>query len=181
MNEDMELTGRCVRGDAEALEKLILKYRKQVYVFILRMVGNVEDALDLSQTVFMNMASAIGDFRGEASFKTWLYRIASNLSLNHLKRCNPSLDDMEEGEKILEKIPSGQKGIEAVMLEQEKKELLQRGISSLPPRQREAVLLRVYGGLSLAQTADAMQCSEGAVKAHYSLAVKKLKEAAQVE
>ena len=174
MNEDTELAGRCVVGDAAALEELILKYRKQLYAFILRMVGDVEDAKDLTQTAFMNMAAGIRGFRGEASFKTWLYRIATNVSMSHMKRGGrfSSLEDMEAGEKI----PSDQEGMEASLMEKERRELLKLGLKALPQRQRAAVLLRAYGGLSLAQTAAAMGCSEGAVKAHYSLGVKKLKE-----
>lgn len=158
MDEDTKLVRRCQKGDAEALEALIVKYQRQVYAFILRMTDDAEEAKDLTQTAFMNMAKGMSDFRGDSSFKTWLYRIAANLSLNHKRNAGWFGDDLPE------ELPAGGEGALHEAIEKEKREVLGLALAELPPRQRAAVLLRVYGGLCLRDAARCMGCSEGGDK-----------------
>ena len=85
MDEDIQLVERYLKGDAEAVEALVVKYQKRVYSIVYRMTRNVEDARDLTQKTFINVIEGIRRFRKESSFKTWIYRIAVNTSLTHLK------------------------------------------------------------------------------------------------
>ena len=170
MEEDICLVERYIAGDAEAIEELVMKYQKHIYAVAYRITGDVEDARDVTQTAFVKAVEGIRGFRRESSFKTWLYRIAINTSLNHVRRGR-----FQEGE-LEESIVGNQVGALSAIIGNEKRGLVRRGLDELPERQRLAVILRAYEGLSCAETAQVMSCSEGAVKAHYHNAVKRLRQ-----
>lgn len=170
MEEDSRLVERYIAGDETAIEELVMKYQKQIYALIYRMTDDIEEAKDLTQKTFIKTIKGLKSFRKEASFKTWLYQIAINTSLNHIKQNR--YEEMELEESII----GNQKGALAAIIENEEKEHIKKGLSELPERQRLAIILRIYDGLSCIETARVMGCSEGAVKAHYHNGVKKLRE-----
>lgn len=170
MDEDNRLIERYIAGDDRAIEELVVRYQKQIYAFVYRMTKDMEEAKDLTQKTFLNAVKGIRDFRRASSFKTWLYQIALNSSLNHIRRNQP------EEVEIDESIAGNQRGALSVLIEKERKEDIRNSMDGLPERQRLAVILRAYEGLSCDETAGVMGCSEGAVKAHYHNGVKKLKE-----
>lgn len=169
MDDDRQLVERFMGGDDAALEELVVRYQRQLYGYIYRMTQNMEDAKDLTQKVFINIMSGIRDFRKESSFKTWAYRIATNVCLNHIRQRK---DEVE----VEEPLASGQAGVLSIMIERQQRQRVRDAVRSLPERQRTALVLRAYEGLSCTETAAAMGCSEGAVKAHYHHAVSKLKD-----
>ena len=170
MDEDIQLVERYLGGDAEAVETLVMKYQKRIYTIVYRMTRNVEDAKDLTQKTFVKAIEGIKGFRRESSFKTWIYRIAINTSLTHLK------GNRREERELDESMMGSHPGTLSTIIENEKRGFIRKGLDELPERQRLAVILRAYEGLSCTETAQVMGCSEGAVKAHYHHGVKRLKE-----
>ncbi|MDI6890756.1 MAG: sigma-70 family RNA polymerase sigma factor [Thermodesulfovibrionales bacterium] len=170
MDEDIKLVERYISGDEKSIEELVMRYQKQIYGFIYRMTNDIEEAKDLTQKTFVSAINGIRGFRKEASFKTWLYQIAINTSLNHIRQSRHEEIEIEES------IVGNQADALSTIIEKEKKDHIKRGLHELPERQRLAIVLRVYDGLSCGEAAKVMGCSEGAVKAHYHNGVKRLRE-----
>jgi len=170
--EDTSLVERYLDGDSGAIEELVVKYQKQVYAFVYRIINDAEEAKDLTQKTFLKLFNAIGSFRNEASFKTWLYRIAMNTTLTYIRQNRHRAGESE----IQESIMGSQAGALSLVIKKEKADYLKKALAELPERQRLAVILRAYEGLSCRETAGVMGCSEGTVKAHYHAAVKGLRD-----
>jgi RNA polymerase sigma-70 factor (ECF subfamily) len=171
MNEDHDLIDEYLSGDKEAFGRLVTKYQKRVYAMMYRVVGEVEGARDLTQETFVRAVKSLKRFRREASFKTWLYQIAINAGRSHLRRKGHQKAELDEA------TGTGPAMALSAVMEEERKSLLRKGLAVLPLRQKAAIILRAYEGLSCRETAKIMGCSEGAVKAHYHQAVKRLREA----
>jgi len=169
--EDIRLVERYCNGESGAIEELVLKYQKQVYAFIYRIINDPEEAKDLTQKTFLKLFKAIGSFRKESSFKTWLYQIAMNTSLSYIGQNRDRTTETELQGTIIE----SQAGALSLVMEKERMDYLKKALSELPERQKLAVILRAYEGLSCKETAGVMGCSEGTVKAHYHAAVKGLR------
>lgn len=129
----------------------------------------MEDAKDLTQKTFISAVNGISNFRRESSFKTWLYRIAMNTCIKHIQQNRPAEVEIDES------IESNQPRTLSIMMEMEERGYIKKFLNDLPERQKLAVVLRVYEGLSCEETAKIMGCSESAVKTHYHLGVKKLR------
>ena len=172
MEEDTRLVERYRSGDNDAIEELVMKYQKQMYAFVYRIVNDPEDAKDLTQKTFLKAFNAIGSFRNDASFKTWLYKIAMNTSLSHFTQNKQRGTETELHETLI----GSQAGALSLVIEKERKDYLRKALGALPERQRLATILRAYEGLSCKETAEVMGCSEGTVKAHYHEAVKGLRD-----
>lgn len=147
------------------------RYKDRVYTVVYRYLGHREDALDVSQEVFVRAYRGLGDFRGTSSFSTWLFSIASNLSRNRLRDSSRkgrdkgvSLDTMPAWE------PQFRHGPRADAERNELDAVLQVCLAELPEVCRLAFVLRVHEGLSYQEIADAMQCPEGTVKSRISQA-----------
>jgi RNA polymerase sigma-70 factor (ECF subfamily) len=170
MEEDIRLVERYIAGDGRSVEELVMKYQKQIYALVYRITNDIEETKDLTQKTFVKAINGIRDFRKEASFKTWLYQIAINTSLNHIRQSRYVETELEES------IMGNQASALSDIIENEKRNYIKRCLDELPERQRLAIILRVYDGLSCSETAKVMGCSEGAVKAHYHNGVKRLRE-----
>jgi len=170
MDEDIRLIESYLAGSEDAIDGLVMKYQRQIYTFVYRMINDMEEAKDLTQKTFINAINSLRGFRQESSFKTWLFQIAKNLSLNHIKQ------NRHEDVEVDESLTGEQSGALSAVIENEIKGHIRRGLEGLPERQRLAVILRVYEGMSCSETASIMGCSEGAVKAHYHNGVKRLRE-----
>ncbi|MCL5022118.1 MAG: RNA polymerase sigma factor [Nitrospirae bacterium] len=170
MDEDLHLVDRYLRGDADAVEEIVIKYERQMYAVAYRMTGDREDAKDLTQKAFVRAIEGMRGFRRESSLKTWLYQIAINVTLNHLRGNRREERELEESDAAVHP------GALSDIIEKEKRECVKKGLERLSERQRLAIVLRAYEGLSCEETARVMGCSEGAVKAHYHNAVKRLRE-----
>ncbi|MEE9523529.1 MAG: RNA polymerase sigma factor [Thermodesulfovibrionales bacterium] len=167
--DDRQLIEEYLSGDEDAIEGIITKYRKMIYSLAFRLTNNMETAKDITQETFIKAMQGLRKFRMDASLKTWLYRIATNISLNHLRKKEPETIDVDG--TIVRSEPL----VLTSMIKKEKDDYLARALLMLPKRQRIAVTLRTAEGLSCKETAAVMDCSEGAVKAHYHNGVKKLK------
>ncbi len=137
----------------------------------LRYVHNEADAKDVTQRAFVRAFGALHTFRGKSSFRTWLYRIAINLSLNHLRdnrRERPS--DISDDALIVEATGAGR------LIASSRSRQLRDAVASLPPKQRMVLELRIYDELSFREVAELAGCSENAAKVNFHHAVKRLKK-----
>ncbi|HEX9913186.1 MAG TPA: sigma-70 family RNA polymerase sigma factor [candidate division Zixibacteria bacterium] len=175
MDEEItqELIRRFKQGEEKAFNELVSLYKKGIFNLVFRMVRNQEDAMDLAQEVFVKVYHSLKDFRGESSFSTWLHRIAVNLSLNFTQRDRfrsfISLPDLTQ--PILSS--------NSPLKDYEKKELdkaIDQAVLSLPKKQKAVFVLRHYQELQYSEIAEVMGKSEGAVKANYFQAIKKLRK-----
>ncbi|MCG6552182.1 MAG: sigma-70 family RNA polymerase sigma factor, partial [Candidatus Magnetominusculus sp. LBB02] len=114
MDEDNRLIDSYLKeGDESALEGLVIKYRKEVYLVAYRVAGDVEDAKDIAQKAFINAVAKLRDFKRQSSFRTWLYRIAVNAALNHVR------GNGHKTEELPETLQSEDKGAVSHMIEKE--------------------------------------------------------------
>jgi RNA polymerase sigma-70 factor (ECF subfamily) len=161
-------------GAGIAFEELFERYQKMVYQLSYRMLGDREEAMDLSQEVFLTVYRKMNHFRGESSLKTWIYRIAVNRASNRCRwwnrlrrRGTVSLDEHLSGERsspLAEMIESQGKTPEEILLLQEERAELLHLLLELPLQQRIAVIMRDMEGMSYEEIADATGISLGTVK-----------------
>lgn len=169
---DAMLVERAVAGDEKAFELLVIKYQRRIQRLIGRMVRDVDLVEDIAQETFIRAYRALAQFRGEAQFYTWLYRIAVNTAkkaLMDLKR-NPTVsenffksgDDDEtsplENDLISSETP------DAVLASKEIAEMVNAAMEALPEELRQAITLREIEGLSYEEISEAMSCPIGTVR-----------------
>jgi RNA polymerase sigma-70 factor, ECF subfamily len=172
-SREMELLARSRKGDGDAYGDLVRMHERPLYAFLYRLAQDGETAREVTQEAFVKAWFSLAGFRGESSFRTWLHRIAINSWHNHLRarKGHLSLDDAPEA------ADEARPGAVEQLLEKEDQARLQRAIGSLPPRQREALTLRVNEGYPFEQVAHVMGTTVGSAKASYFQAVQKLKAA----
>jgi len=159
---DLELATRCRAGDAEAFEELYRQHARRLFSLVFRMTGSAEDAEDLLQEVFLQAHRKLAAFRGESSLGTWLYRLAMNHCLDHLRgrqaRMNRSTEslDREEAVEPAARMPSMPSAVSRIDLE--------RAIGALPEGCRAAFLLHDVEGFEHREVAAILGVSEGTSK-----------------
>jgi RNA polymerase sigma-70 factor (ECF subfamily) len=173
---DREVISACQRGDRDAFRALFETYQDRVYSIALRYSGDRAQALDIAQDVFVKLLKNIGDFRGEANFETWLYRLVLNRCLDDKRSARRWIAIVEEFfERATE--PSALDD----MLRGEVQERVQKAVAMLPSEQRVMVVLRYTEGLSYAEIAEIAGCSEGTVASRLNRAHKFLERRLNVE
>ena len=150
------LVEKAKAGDLKSFEILVSRYQKKVFGFIYRMVLSVEDARDLTQEVFLSVFRSLGKFRGDAKFSSWLYRIASNKSLDFLKK-NRKLQVIDE------EIIATSESPEQVFLQQDKIRHLRSIIARLPDKYRLVLILFHYENFTYRQIANTLDIPEKTV------------------
>lgn len=168
-------------GDVNAFEDIVREYEKNVYNIALRMTGDREDALDVSQEAFLKAYHALGSFRGESKFSVWLYRIVSNACLDFLRerkrRAEVSLSvGDDEGESAETEIRDESLSPETLFERKLTREAVQRGLLSLPEDQRKILLLREIQGFSYEEIGRVLSLESGTVKSRIFRARRKLCE-----
>lgn len=169
---ERELLARARNGEDSAFESLVRMYQRQVYTFLYRLSRNVEESMELTQSTFVKAWLSLDRFRGDSSFRTYLYRIAANSWRNTVR------DRMRRKVVDLEKVTlvSGQDPHFDLQTSREHEQLWDL-VDRLPPRQKEVLVLRIREELSFEETARIMGCTTGSAKASYHHAVSKLKGA----
>ncbi len=181
---DTELVRKAAAGDSDAFEQLVLSYEKPIYNLCLRMCGNADDAMDLTQETFLKAWRSLGSFRADAAFSTWLYRLCSNLCIDHLRREQKRkvlplhVEDSDGDGRPLD-VPDPAAGPEERLSAQEDRQRVADALQSLEPEYREALTLRVIHDLSYADIAAVLQVREGTVKSRIARAREKMREAMQ--
>ncbi len=168
--DEQQLILRVKEGSHDAFRVLVERHMKQVYNVAYGFVNNHDDAEDLAQESFLRAFQAIGSYRGEAGFGTWLYRIAVNVSLNRV-RSNKN-NARREIHPLDEDIPAprAEDG-----LDHDVRTYIEKTLHELPTLQRAVVILRHLNGMSTRQVSTILQCSEGTVKTHLHRGLKKMK------
>lgn len=166
---DQLLVERVQKGDNHAFDMLINKYQHRIVSLVSRYVSDHADALDVSQEAFIKAYRAIGNFRGESAFYTWLYRIAINTAKNWLvaqKRRPPAADiDAADAEQYDMDSRLKDKGTpEHELMRDEIKRMVYDTIAQLPQDLRTAIMLREMEGMSYEDIATTMDCPIGTVR-----------------
>jgi RNA polymerase sigma-70 factor (ECF subfamily) len=171
--KDSDLVKKFKEGEEKAFNQLVLRYQKRIYHMIYRMVRNKQDAADLSMEVFVRAYKGLRGFQERSSFYVWLARIAVNLSINFSRR--EKFRSFLSIFDILDKPSTTSTPVEK-MEEDELKSAIDKATQSLPARQRNVFVLKFHQGFSHKEIAEIMGITEGAVKANYFQAIKKLQK-----
>jgi RNA polymerase sigma-70 factor, ECF subfamily len=169
--ESEDLIGACQRGDAGAFAQLFENYKDRVYSIALRFSGDPATALDIAQETFLKLLSRIGDFRGEARFDTWLYRMVANSCLDHRRRGLRIAPFVEE---FIDKLRPAPATALDDLLRVEFEHSVQSVVAKLPAEQRMVVILRYTEGLAYEQISEILNCSAGTVASRLNRAHKTL-------
>ena len=176
-DEEARVIRAVLEGDTDRFEELVHAYEKGIYNLCLRMLGDEQDALDAAQEAFFKAFRSLKSFRGDSRFSTWLYRLASNICLDMLrKRPNAptlSMDDDDAPLFLADDTPSPQEIVERWEI----RRTLSAAMAALPEDFRQAVVLRDVNGLSYEEIADVTGLELGTVKSRIFRARKKLASA----
>ena len=176
VDSDMAFVRRVQQGDVGAFDQLILKYRERLFSIIYNLTSNREDAADLTQDAFIKAFRSINRFKGKSSFFTWLYRIAINGALTHLKRNRfrrffsfETINEEMGAADIVEALAVHTNSDKSALLS-ELQEKLNEALHKLSPKHRTVVVLFEIEELSHQEISEVMQCSVGTVRSrlHYA-------------
>ena len=166
---DLELVRRVQRGDSAAFDLLVRKYQHRITGLIGRYIADWSECQDVAQEAFLRAYRAIGNFRGDAQFYTWLHRIAVNTAKNHLVAHNrrPPTDDIVVADA--EQFESGLRlrdndTPERELMRQQLEQTVLRAVEDLPPELRDAITFREVEGMSYEEIAERMDCPIGTVR-----------------
>ena len=172
--EDIELVGLCQKGDTDAFDRLFYKYRDKIYRTAFRMINNQEDALDLTQEIFLKAYKNISKYNFKSEFSTWLYRLAINLCIDELRKRKNS------NEVLMDSIPENliySDTPEDIILSEEQESLIWKALDLLKEKERVVIVLREMEGLSYEEIANTLKCSMGRVKSRIHESREKFKKA----
>lgn len=176
---EKKIIEKVLGGDANAFEELVLKYEKTVYNLALRMVGDRDDAFDMTQEAFIKAYGSLSSFRGDSKFSVWIYRIATNVCLDFLRSksrkqqvsLTVSNDDDEDAQLD---IPDPKADPEQQLIKKISMQSVEEGLKTLPDKQRQILVMRELGGMSYAEIGKALSLEEGTVKSRIFRARKRL-------
>ncbi len=177
--EDANLVARARDGDRDAFSELVRRYHERIFNTVYALVGDRDDADDLTQEVFLKAYRSLPGFRGQSRFYTWLYRIGVNLCLDWMKSRNRRRDLWleQEGWDGREDPVGGRRpeASDARVQRRELQAILKRALETLAPEYRSVVVLREIDGLAYGEIACALGCSVGTVKSRLFRARMKLR------
>jgi RNA polymerase sigma-70 factor (ECF subfamily) len=179
---DAAFVSKARAGDANAFRVLVERHSRSLFRLAFRMTGNQQDAEDVVQESFLRAYRQLGNFDERASFGTWMYRIASNCSLDLVrarKRRNDRMApvDDENMEDPMAKLPSEDPTPERLALSSEVREKVAEAMEDLSPTERTAFVLRHFEGMRMEEVSRVLECQPGAAKHSVFRAVQKLRRA----
>ena len=178
---DAQLVARTCKGDVEAFNYLVSRWEKRLYNYLLRLVRNREDSLDLCQEAFLKAYRSLGTLDDAEKFPQWLFRIAHNLAFSHLRRNDPTAnaegwpDDDREG-ALTRKDSANPIGPAGPLVGLEVELAVSKALEAITPEQREAIILKVYYGFQFAEIAAILSCPLSTVKSRIYAGFAQLKE-----
>ena len=183
--DDQALISRCRAGDQGAFRELVTRYQRRIYGIAHGMVHNAEDAMDITQEVFIRVHSYLDHFKGTSSFYTWMYRIAFNLCIDHLRRGGKiqmvDYDDSvghDHSEDASELVPNtSDMNPGKVLARKEMSAMINAALQTLSPTHRAVLLMREVEGLSYSEMAEVMQCNKGTIMSRLFHARRRMLEA----
>ena len=165
---DSDLVVRAIAGREDGFEELVRRYQRPIVAYVYRMVGDYDAALDLTQEVFIKVYNSLARYRAEFKFSTWIYRIAHNSAIDHLRRHNPRLEDLErgdgEGGSYEKPFASGAPTPEQLSERSERRAEIEEVVATLPPAYRELITLRHALDFSYDEIAEVTGLPLGTVK-----------------
>jgi RNA polymerase sigma-70 factor (ECF subfamily) len=167
---DATLVEAAKRGDQGAFEGLVRETHRSVYGLVYRLVGNHDDAADVMQETYLRVWRGLRSFRGDAAFDTWVYRVAANAAMSHLKKRSRDPEPVD---------PTEQAPFERPVLQPEEPldaEVLERALPKLPVAMRTVIVMKDMYGFSLEEIAKHVGATEGAVKVRLFRARRRLAE-----
>ena len=181
--DEARLIDGLARGDLGAFREFVEAYKKKVYFLALDMVGNAADAEDVSQEVFLKVHRSFGTFNKDAKLSSWLYRVAYNACIDHMRRRDlapePVADDVLDSPARSEAVLSSAaapadpgRAVEAAQLQAR----IARALDRVSPQEKAVFLLRHYDELRLKEIAETLHLSVGSVKSYLFRAVRKLQK-----
>jgi RNA polymerase sigma-70 factor (ECF subfamily) len=181
-SEDLEWVREAQAGDREAFSRLVEKYRRKIYNLAYGMLGNREDALDMTQEAFLKAYRSLAGFRGGSDFYTWLYRITYNQVIDHYRKegrkQHVEYDDtyVHPNEESIRTSPSSHFQPGKALAEKELRRVIMDAIQSLPKPQRAVIVLREIEGLSYEEIAASLGVRKGTVMSRLHYARQRLQE-----
>src|SRR5438270_894371 len=181
--DDTALMLRVKAGDEAAFAELVERFRRPMIAFMYRMARNQAVAEELAQEVFLRVYRSRQSYAAEAKFSTWLYRVATNLALNHIrdtrserKQAAVSLDEPDEESGRTLDVADNRRTVEEDLLRQERRRAIRQRVEELPERQRLAVVMHKYQEMDYRQISGVLKMSESAVKSLLFRAYESLRE-----
>jgi RNA polymerase sigma-70 factor (ECF subfamily) len=181
LEQEQEIIRRVVDGDENAFEDIVLANQKNVYNLALKMTGNEEDALDISQEAFLKAYRQLSGFRGESRLSVWLYRLTYNLCIDFLRK-KPrskavSLSYEDDGGEVQDlEIPDLRDLPEDSAIRSETRKTIAEGIKELAQKHREILVMREITCMSYDEIAETLSVNVGTVKSRLARARMKLVE-----
>lgn len=178
---EQELVLRAKAGDDEAFAQLMQDNEKRIYNLTLRMTGNPDDAMDLAQEAFLNAWRGLKFFKGDSTFSTWVYRLASNACIDHLRRKKRRQDidlpmPMDEEDDRPPDIPDDRFQPERELERQELRNAVCSGLEQLSDEHRQVLVMREINGLSYQEIANVLDLEAGTVKSRIARARNSLRK-----
>jgi RNA polymerase sigma-70 factor (ECF subfamily) len=168
---DAQIMLQVKAGNDSAFEYLVQKYRRPMLSFMYRMAHNSAVAEDLAQEVFLRVYRSRENYEANAKFTTWLYRIASNLAVNHARDTRHqrpentvSLDEPDQDTGLTMDLPDASLTAEDMIVKRERLAAIRKRVQALPERQRVAVIMHKYQQMDYRQIAEILKLSESAIK-----------------
>jgi len=181
MDADAQLMERVRDGDAASFDLLMDRYRRPVVNFVYRMVRDAAAAEEIAQDVFVQIYLARKRYTASARFSTWLFKVATNTTLKHIRKHRRVVRESELAtetrERFLDLLTAGESDGAHESLERKELGLLvQQALVALPDKEKVALTLRKYEGCSYQEIADIMKCSVAAIKTHIHRGKLRLRE-----
>ena len=166
---DVDLVRRILAGEEDLFERLVRRYQSRILAHLSRMVGNRDDALDLSQEIFVKVFQALDRYNPEFKFSTWLFRIAGNAAIDHLRKRRLRTIPLEPSDSEGQRVSSPEyRNLEpdpyATLRNAERGDAIASAIQNLPQEFRELIALRHFTGLSYEEIAEIKGMPLGTVK-----------------
>ena len=179
LDEELIIVRKVLGGDRNAFEELVLANQKNVYNLAIKMTGNEDDALDISQEAFLKAYRQLEGFRGESRFSVWLYRLTYNLCIDFLRKkpkatSVPLTFQDDDGDVHDLNIPDMRSLPEDKLLRREKRKAIANSINELGQQHREILVMREITGMSYGEMAETLGLSEGTVKSRLARARRSL-------
>jgi RNA polymerase sigma-70 factor (ECF subfamily) len=177
MIDDEMLVAQFKSGSQKAFDELMKRYERRIFGYLLRSVRNYEDAEELTLEVFFKAYRALGAWKPKAKFSTWLYTIASNLSIDYHRAKSRQPVFMLEDEEVIENrliATDISSNPEKSLEDKERGRIIREAVDELSVKQKSVFMLARYEGMQIKEVAETLGIAEGTVKIHLHRAVKKL-------